>query len=122
MNKNNFDKDNSKSYKVFTKRRKLKSPFKILQNIYANLKQKNAFSSPSFWFRNILFIFISLKLTQFYLYVRHYDIPVTKEEAHYNMILMNKTAVKAMDQKALNDYLDLLEKEKEKRKNLKNKI
>jgi hypothetical protein len=112
---NNENQITYKSFKKF-KKIKLKGPVKIFSNILSTFSKKNAFHSPSFWFRNVIFFFLTFKLIQFYRYAREFNVTLTKEEAQSDLIYLNSNSIKSMNQQALFEYLDKLELEKEKRK------
>jgi len=104
-----------KSFKKFNKI-KLKGPVKIFSNILSTFSKKNAFKSPSFWFRNVIFFFLTFKMIQFYRYAKEFNMTLTKEEAQSDLIYLNAKSIKSMNQQALFEFLDKLELEKEKRK------
>ncbi len=120
-NKNSGDKQTNHSTINKFKKVRIKGPITIMSNMLSTFKKKNAFKSPSFWMRNIIFIFISLKLFQFYRYAKEFDVIISKEEAHSDLIYLNAKSFKNLNQQALYEYLDKLEQEKEKRKILKEK-
>lgn len=125
MNNKNTNSDNkqtSKSSFSKFKKVKIKGPIKILSNLLSTFKKKNAFNSRSFWIRNIIFFFFTFKLIQIYRYAREFDVTLTKEEAQSDLIYLSSKSLKNMNQEALFEYLDNLEKQKEKRNSSKQKF
>ncbi len=98
---------------------KLRKPMgisKLMFRIFANFKRKNLYKSPSFLFSSFLFIFFTIKVTQFAMYVQQVAVTIPKEEAMNNLIVVDNTQLRKMQPEVLNKYLDDLEKLKIERK------
>jgi hypothetical protein len=70
--------------------------------------------SVKFWLYNILSVFFLVKTIQLFFFMKEFSYSIPKEQMKVNMININ--AGKNMKPEILHEYLDQLEREKEKRK------
>lgn len=97
---------------------RIKGPITLLRLLYKGLIKRNAFSKPSFWIGNVFFLFLCVKATQFFLFVKHFEVQVPRDEMINNLVFITAKNLKVTKPEKINEYLDNLEKEKFKRNNL----
>jgi hypothetical protein len=109
MNKKN---STQKKFKI----RKISGPHKLLKAIFVNFKNRNLYKSPKFWFVTTAYIFFVIKAIQYTIYVNQFTVAIPKEEALNSLAYIDNNILRKMNPQVLHDYLDKMEKEKEKRK------
>lgn len=120
MNKNE-KKNSTDNFKINKKykNRVSRNPIILLQKIFNNLHEKNAFKSKRFWLTNIFIFFICLKGYQLSRYMNEFSYFIPKEELNRQNMRFNHKQLSQMDKKELFDFLDKLDKKKIERKSSK---
>ncbi len=98
--------------KQANKRKQMRGPITILKLAYQGMQKRNAFSKPSFWITNFFLMFICVKATQFFMFIRQFEVQIPKDELINNMTLMNIESLRMMKPDKLTEYLDKLEQDK----------